>query len=178
MFVRDFTNKSCTSIALVKNNEPIIGVIYNPVTKEIFRALKGNNSYLNDKKIKVSKNNILKKSILGFGFPYDKTKVLPTIDLLKKIVPASQDLRRTGSAALELAYVACGRIDGFFEFDLEIWDYAAGGLIISEAGGFISDWKNRNLNFKGKNNVIASNKIIHNELFELIKSTTPNNGYK
>ncbi|MBC9812388.1 inositol monophosphatase [Crocinitomicaceae bacterium CZZ-1] len=161
----------CTSITLINNYEPIIGITYNPITKDLFRAQKGKGAFLNDKRINVSKNDILQKSILGFGFPYDKTKILPIVDLLKKAIFKSQDLRRTGSAALDLAYVACGRIDGFFELDLEIWDFAAGSLLISEAGGNISDWKNLRLNFKDKSNIIATNNLIHKELLELINST-------
>lgn len=161
----------CTSIALLKNNEPIIAITYNPITKDLFTALKGCGAYLNNKRISVSKNDKLQKSLLGFGFPYDKTKITPTITLLKKAILKSHDLRRTGSAALDLAYLACGRIDGFFEFDLEIWDFAAGSLLINEAGGKLTNWNNINLNFKGKTNIIASNNLIHDELIELVKST-------
>lgn len=158
----------CTSISLLKDSEPIIGITYNPITKELFRAQKDQGAFLNDKKVTVSNNGSLRTSILGFGFPYDKTKTLPTIDLLKKAIFRTQDLRRTGSAALDLAYVACGRIDGFFEYDLEIWDYAAGSLLIKEAGGKISDWNDTDLKFHSKTNITASNKLIHGELLELV----------
>lgn len=160
----------CTTVTLVKNSEPIIGITYNPVTKDLFRAQKGKGAFLNDRRISVSKNDVLQKCILGFGFPYDKSKILSVMDLLGKAIFKSQDLRRTGSAALDLAYVACGRIDGFFEFDLEVWDFAAGSLLISEAGGNISDWGNSVLNFKGKTNIVATNGLVHKELLELINS--------
>lgn len=165
-----------TSIALIKNKKPIIGLIFNPVNKELFSALEGKGAFLNDEKISVSNNLKLKESILSFGFPYDKNKISPIINLIKNAITKAQDLRRTGSAALDLAYLACGRTDGHFELDLEIWDYAAGILIIQEAGGKITDWNNNSVEFKRKSNLLATNNSIHNELYDLITVTQPNIG--
>ena len=123
----------------------------------MFHSIKGEGAFLNDKKINVSEVHNLKNALIGFGFPYDREKVPLITDVIKSVISNAQDLRRTGSAALDLAYVACGRLDGYFELDLELWDYAAGLLILSEAAGKISNWDAVSLEPKGKTNVIASN---------------------
>jgi len=157
-----------TSVALLKNRTPILAAVFNPMTNELFSAQNGKGAYLNEKRIIVSTNKVLKNSIVGFGFPYDRSKLGNIVELVRRTIKNVQDLRRTGSSALDLAYLACGRIDCFFEFDLELWDYAAGGLLINEAGGTISNWNNEELDFINKSDIIASNKLIHDELMNLI----------
>lgn len=157
----------CISIALVKNGITVLGVIYNPILDELFYAIKNQGAFLNNQPIYVSKTSKLENSLIGFGFPYDQAKTQSMIKITGNIIHYIQDLRRTGSAALDLAYVACGRLDGFFEFDLEIWDYAAGSLLISEAQGKITDWNGISLSNK-KSNIIATNDKIYNTLLKKI----------
>lgn len=159
----------CISVALIKKRNVLIGIIYNPISKELFHAIKGHGAFLNNSQIKVSEVPILKNALVGFGFPYDKNKTKAIVNLIGKIVPLVHDLRRTGSSALDLAYVACGRLDGFFEFDLEIWDHAAGRLLILESGGLISDWNNQISYSTNQMNIAATNKKIHNELMDQLK---------
>lgn len=164
------------SIALFVEGEISIGIIYNPTNKELFHAIKGQGAFLNNVQIRVSNTPILKNALVGFGFPYDKNKTKRIVELIGVIVSLTHDLRRTGSAALDLAYIACGRLDGYFEFDLEIWDYAAGILLISESGGLVSDWQNRTSNFSKRINIVATNNKIHKELTEhLGEITLPSN---
>lgn len=158
----------CTSVALVKKGKPIFGVISNPITSELFHSILNNGAFLNNQKISVSETSTLANSIIGFGFPYDKQKISNTIEKIKAVINSSQDLRRTGSAALDLAYVACGRLDGYFEFDLEIWDYIAGYLLIKEAGGAITDMSNDEFGSFSKTNLVASNGLIQTELIQCI----------
>src|SRR3989304_2481447 len=126
----------CVSIALEKNGEIILGVVYNPMLNELFTAEKGKGAYLNNKKIKVSDIKELTKSLLATGFPYDiRTSRDNNIAHFANFAVRAQAIRRAGSAALDMCYVACGRIDGFWEMKLKPWDTAAAWLIIKEAGG-------------------------------------------
>ena len=131
------------SIALKHKNRLEVGVIYDPVSQELFTASRGNGATLNDKKIRVSAQKGLTNALLGTGFPYHDHSYLDTyLETMKALMQKTAGIRRPGSAALDLAWLAAGRIDGFWEFNLKPWDIAAGAIIIREAGGIVSDFKN------------------------------------
>ncbi len=129
------------SIAYFYAGEPQIGVIYDPFKKELFYALRGRGAFLNDQAIFVSKNraHTLSNALLATGFPYDiATSTVNNLRHFERIAPHCQGVRRPGAAALDLAYVACSRLDGFWELKLSIWDVAAGVLLVEEAGGKVT----------------------------------------
>ncbi|MGB9856549.1 MAG: inositol monophosphatase family protein [Dictyoglomaceae bacterium] len=156
------------SIALKKDNEILLGVIYDPIQDEIFSALKGKGSFLNGEKIRVSSVNKLRDSLLAFGLPYDLTlderNFIPFINLSRR----SNGVRRVGSAALELAYIACGRLDGYWCQRLNPWDIVAGVILVQEAGGKVTDFENKKISFR-ETDIVASNGLIHEELLEVLK---------
>lgn len=135
------------SIALEENGDTVLGVVYIPRFKEFFYAIKGGGAFLNDKQIHIAHNTRLNECLLATGFPYDKHISLHNnIDVSCNIIPKVQEIRRTGSAAIDLCYTACGRIDGYWELKINKWDIAAGKLIVEEAGGKVdtSDLKKEN----------------------------------
>jgi myo-inositol-1(or 4)-monophosphatase len=130
------------SIALQQNDKIISGVVYEINRDECFAAWLGGGAYLNEKPIKVSSAKHLKDSLIATGFPYYDFDLIDNyINILKELMQKSHGLRRFGAAAVDLAYTACGRFEGFFEYNLKPWDVAAGTLIVQEAGGFVSDFK-------------------------------------
>ncbi|MFM6948141.1 MAG: inositol monophosphatase family protein [Aquirufa sp.] len=142
------------SVGLIFNKQPILGLIYEPNRDEMFSAALGQGAYLNGESIHVSMQEDLSKSLLATGFPYyDFSYQDRYIDLLKKLMRKSHGLRRMGAAAIDLAYTACGRFEGFFEANLKPWDVAAGKILIEEAGGVVS-------NFSGGEDVIFKGEII------------------
>jgi myo-inositol-1(or 4)-monophosphatase len=152
------------SIAVEYNNDVIIGVVYDPVRKELFSAIKNRGSFLNRKQIKVSNIKTLSESLLATGFPYElQGNFNLNMDIFREMYRNSQGVRRVGSAALDLCYTACGRFDGFWEFDLNPWDIAAGSLIVSEAGGKLSDFSGKDFSIYGKQ-VLATNGLIELEM--------------
>lgn len=159
----------CTSVALIKNKELKIGVIYDPNRNEMFSAYQGGGAFLNGKKIRVSQKDELIKTLIATGFPYDdfdrSEKYLRLLGILMK---ETKGIRRLGSAAIDLAYVACGRFDAFYEYGLNPWDVAAGSLIVQEAGGTVSDFKGGE-NYVFGEDLIASNPFVHNDLLDTIK---------
>lgn len=135
-FVRDM-GASVISVAFVKEGEPVLGVIYNPYRNEMFYAEKGKGAFLNGKPIRVSARP-LERSVICTAFClYNKNFAKPCINILEEVYKKCDDFRRIGTAALELAYLACGRVDLYFEMRLFPWDFAAGEILIREAGGFI-----------------------------------------
>jgi len=159
----------CVSIALWENNEPIIGVIYLPIFDEFFVAAKGQGAFLNNKKIKVSDISSLDDALVATGFPYDVRRYPDKVmAALKDMIVKCQGIRRAGAAAIDMAYVACGRLDGFWEIKLKPWDTAAGLLLIKEAGGKVTDFSNNKYNPWIKE-VLASNDKIHEEMVEVLK---------
>lgn len=135
-YTRNFQH-SCISIALAYKKEVVLGVVYNPYLKEIFHAIKGQGSYCNDIKIHVSEQPV-ESALIIFGTAlYDLANADITFETAKNLFLQCADVRRTGSAALDLCYVACGRCDGFFEYRLSPWDYAAASLIVRESNGHI-----------------------------------------
>lgn len=152
----------CVSIALKKEEEIILGVIYQPMTEELFIAEKNKGAYLNNKKINVSNTKNFKKTFLATGFPYNVYKNPEhCIDKFSDIIKQGLPVRRLGSAALDLAYVADARFDGYFEANLAPWDIAAGMILVQEAKGKISDWEGNPLSLTKKNHILATNKKIH-----------------
>ena len=156
------------SIAYEEDNEIICGVIFNPITNEMFCAEKGNGAYLNNSRIRVSNKKKLKDALLVTGGPNGASKIKNKI--YSEYINVSNNVssvRKFGSAALDMAYVACGRFDGYWQRELNYWDIAAGVIILREAGGFI-DFFEDDLSYPLKKNVLASNSNIHQELKELI----------
>lgn len=158
----------CCSIGLYCKGEAVIGVVYDPCRKELFHAIKGQGAFLNNKKMQVSKIETLRKALLATGFPALKDELLQkNLEYFKAFLGKCQAIRRPGSAALDLCYVACGRLDGFWELGLSPWDTAAGALMITEAGGFITNLDNDyfDLNIKG---LIATNGLLHSQIKDVI----------
>lgn len=156
------------SIAKMENDELIHAVVYDPFKDELFYASKGKGAYLNDKRLRVSSTNGLKDTLIGTGFPFKQPQYLDCyLATFKAIHPKVADIRRTGSAALDLAYLAAGRIDGFWEIGLEKWDIAAGVLLIKEAGGFVGDFSGRT-DYLTTGNLVAGNKKVFKEILQTI----------
>jgi myo-inositol-1(or 4)-monophosphatase len=162
------------SVALLKEKEPILGIIYNPIIDEFFYAIKGEGAYLNEKPIKVSSREKLIDSLLCTGFPVSKILDSPDlfIPLFEEFMKRCQGVRRFGSAALDLAYVACGRYEGFWEPYLKPWDTSAGVLLVKEAGGEVTDYFG-NPYHPFLNTIVASNGKIHQQMIELTSKYHP-----
>jgi myo-inositol-1(or 4)-monophosphatase len=156
----------CVSMALAKSNELLLGVIYNPIFEEMFWASRGEGAFFNGKRIACSKVPGLRTSLLCTGFPNHKRHSLPNIHYYWDFTLRSHGVRRDGSAALDLAYVAAGRFDGFWEFGLKPWDTAAGVVLVEEAGGKISDLDGKPYVLGGKS-ILATNGLIHAEMEQL-----------
>ncbi len=160
--------KFCISIALYELGKPTYAAVYVPADDELFHADHAG-AYLNGKQFRCSTRN-LTESLLATGFPYYTFKEMAAyLDLLGDLMKSTKGLRRMGSAAIDLAYTACGRFDGFFELNLSPWDVAGGAYIIQQAGGIVSDFKNGE-DFVFGNSILAGNKEIHEELISLIAS--------
>lgn len=151
------------SIGLEYKGEIVLGVVYDPCHDEMFSSIVGEGSFLNEKKIEVSKNDSLEKSLLGTGFANDFFNNEKIINLFVKLLKKSGSIRRTGSAALHLCFVACGRLDGYWEAGLSPWDTAAGVLIVKEAGGKISNFASDNFSHYDRE-ILATNGLIHEEI--------------
>jgi len=159
----------CVSIALAKRGEVILGVIYDPTKEELFSAEKGKGARLNGKKIYVSSTEKLSQSLLATGFPYDlRESSANNFDHFRNFALRAQAVRRAGSAALDLCYVAAGRFDGFWEMKLGPWDMAAGSLLVKEAGGQSTDFSGRPIRLEGKQ-VLASNGKIHRSMIRILR---------
>lgn len=154
------------SIGYVENNIPLAGAIYHPMLDELFCAAVGAGAWLNGRPIQVSRTVALSSSLTATGFPYSiRETSAQVMAALEAVVTRCQGVRRAGAAALDLAYVACGRLDGFWEIGLKPWDTAAGQILLTEAGGRLSDYSG-NIFSPFFPEVIASNGLIHNELVE------------
>lgn len=155
----------CVSIGLVRNNELILGVIYEPNFDEMFYAWEGSKAYLNNQVIEVSAVNELSQSLIATGFPYHNyDRMSEYMQVFDYCMRNTHGLRRWGSAAIDLAYVACGRFEAFYEYGLNPWDVAAGAFIVQQAGGKVSD-------FSGQNNFLFGKEIIatNDGIFETFK---------
>lgn len=156
------------SIGCQYKGEMVVGVVFNPINGELFSAVRGQGATLNDRSISVSDTAVMKESLLVTGFPYDlRDKADSLMRRFHQCMLASQGIRRLGSAALDLCYVACGRFDGFWEEDLKPWDTAAGMLIVLEAGGRVSDFSGTPYQ-PGAKTILATNGRIHSTVVGLL----------
>ncbi len=161
--------KYCVSIALLHRGVLSQAVIYDPVSDELFTASRGGGAFLNDHRIRVSKRIQLGESLIGTGFPFrDFTHMEAYLAMFKDLIPKAAGIRRPGSAALDLAYVAAGRYDGFWEAGLAPWDIAAGCLLILEAGGMVSDLEGNGQYLKS-GQVVAGNPKIFAQLLQIFR---------
>lgn len=160
---------SVVSLALYEKGEITMGIVYDPFREDVYHAQKGKGSFLNGAPISVSDAETLGETIIAIGTsPYDRELTEENFRRFKRVFEKSQDIRRTGSAALDLANVACGRTDGFFETLLSPWDFAAGMLLVAEAGGRVTNYAGEPLDFRKRGSVIATNGKVHEELRGLL----------
>jgi myo-inositol-1(or 4)-monophosphatase len=157
------------SIGLMRGQELILGVIYEVNFDECFYAWEGSGAYMNGKEIHVSKVNKLSESLLATGFPYyDYKRMKEYMELFGHFMQNTHGLRRLGSAATDLAYVACGRFEGFYEYSLQPWDVAAGAFIVQQAGGKVTDFKGEGNYVFGKE-IVAGNAAFFDEFLGAVK---------
>ena len=156
------------SIALLHKGVLNQAVIYDPVRNDLFTATKGRGAYLNDRRLRVTKETHLKNALIGTGFPYTNFAHIDAyMGMFRDLIQKTAGLRRPGSAALDLAYTAAGRFDGFFEIGLKPWDIAAGCLLVQEAGGLVGDFEG-NENYLASGNIIAGNPKVFGQLLQVI----------
>lgn len=160
------------SIGLEKEGEIVSGVVYQPLSEEFFVAEKGKGAFLNGERISVSQVSHVKNAILATGFPYNLSEnpfhcIDHFIDILKLGIP----VRRLGSAAVDLAYTACGRFEGYFEVGLSPWDCAAGILLVQEAGGSVTHWDQKPFGLHSKRPILATNGLVHEELATFLRKS-------
>jgi myo-inositol-1(or 4)-monophosphatase len=157
-------------LALLYKGDVVVGVIYDPNRDEMFTATVGSGTFLNDRPVKVSTHQPLARAVLVTGFPYDvRTNPNNNLDRFAHFTVRSRAVRRLGSAALDLAYVACGRLDGYWEGSLHPWDVAAGVLMVREAGGIVTNYANESVPVPYAEGLLASNGIIHEEMLRVIR---------
>ena len=158
----------CISVGVFENKKPKFAFVYNPILEEFFYAIKGGGAYKNDEKINVSTANNFQRALISTGFPYsgadNRDDLMWVVNRIKNILPACQDIRRFGSAALDLCYVAEGIVDGYYEINLKPWDVSAGMLILKEAGGVVTNIEGMEYDMFKDRCIVASNGFIHKEL--------------
>ena len=164
----------CISIALAKGNKVEHGVVFDPIRNEIFYASRGYGAQLNDKRIRVSQRNEMNAAVLGTGIPFrDVDQYLPAyLPMLDAMSRQCRGIRRMGSAALDLAYVAAGRFEGFWEIGLKPWDIAAGVLLVEESGGLVSDLAGKSRHME-TGNILVANKKIYKEMLRALRPHLP-----
>ena len=156
----------CVSIAVMVRGKIEHGVVYDPLREELFTASRGDGAQLNDRRLRVAKRKELANTLLATGFPFKNPQHLPAfLATFNSLFSQVADVRRTGSAALDLAYVAAGRLDGYWEIGLEKWDLAAGALLVEEAGGVISDFVGGD-NYINSGNVVVGNLHVQQQMLE------------
>ena len=156
------------SIAMRVKQRLEVGVVYDPLKQELFTATRGNGAQLNDKRIRVSNRRSLNGAVLGTGFPFGQMDDLDRyMEVMAALMPRASGLRRAGSAALDLAYVAAGRFDGFWEFGLQQWDLAAGALIAREAGAIVAD-ADGSERYMQTGNIVAATPRVYREMHAII----------
>lgn len=158
------------SIGVALERQIVSGVVYQPMTQELFIAEKGKGSYLNGKRISVSKTDQFEKALMATGFPYDVDKnPLSCIDRFARLQAKGIPIRRLGSAAIDLSYVSAGRFDAFWEVGLHPWDMAAGKLLVEEAGGKVSHWNGSTHEIFCYDTLLSSNGLLHQKMIEQLK---------
>ena len=164
---------TCISVGVYKNKKPFIGIVYNPILDELYEAEIGCGAFLNGKKIKVSEENDFQKALISTGFPYtsgtNEDDLKDVLKKIKQVLPRCQDIRRLGSAAIDLCYVARGTYEGYYEMNLKAWDVSAGLLILTEAGGKVTNIYGAEYKIFEEKYIVATNGSIHNELIENLK---------
>ena len=158
----------CVSIALARGDDVLLGVVNDPMRDELFSAVKGGGAAMNQTPIRVTGEDRLSKSLLVSGFPYSFATDERNLKLWGAFLHSALSVRRDGSAALDLCYVACGRFEGFWEFGLNPWDVAAGTLIVNEAGGRSTNFDGTPLTLKGKN-ILATNGLVHEPMQQVLR---------
>ena len=160
------------AMALIdENSKPIIGLVYAPRLNEFFFAAEGLGAFLNDKQIKVSQVQKMRQSLIGTGFPYNRREIMPRLmNRLANILHNAHDVRRSGSAALDICYVACGRYEAYFEEGLNAWDTAASTIILREAGGTVTNYTDGEFDIFVPE-IIASNDFTHSKMVQIINMT-------
>lgn len=167
----------CVSLALYDGQRPLVGVVYDPTRDECFTAVAGQGAYLTDahgtRPLRVSRATELVRSLLATGFPYDvHTSPLDNAAYVARFIKRAFGLRRAGSAALDMAYVAAGRLDGYWEFKVNAWDVAAGIVLVQEAGGTVTLVDGRPLGFARQMHIVASNGLIHELMVDVIREVS------
>lgn len=169
----NFVNKvphTAISVGVYKNKKPYLAIVYNPILDELYTAKIGKGAFLNGKKLKVSLEDDFQKALLATGFPYtsgtDENDLNDVVKKIKDVLPLCQDLRRLGSASLDLCYVAKGTYEGYYEMNLKPWDVSAGVLILSEAGGVVTNINGAEYNLFEDKYLVASNGKIHDEFIK------------
>jgi Archaeal fructose-1,6-bisphosphatase and related enzymes of inositol monophosphatase family len=163
----------CVSIALAHKGETIVGVVYDPVKDELFVAEKGKGAYVHGRRMQVSEETALRDSLVATGFPADRQALPLNLQGIQHVAPQVRNLRIAGSAALHMAYVAAGRLSGFWEIGLNSWDLAAGALLVQESGGTVTDMEGKPYSLAVRN-VVASNGHIHRELTAALEKAPSN----
>ncbi|UCH00681.1 MAG: inositol monophosphatase [Deltaproteobacteria bacterium] len=163
----------CVSIALQRLDEIILGIIYNPMLSEMFVAEKDKGVFLNGREVHVSNTIRISESLVATGFPYDiREDTQNNLNYFNKMIMEARAIRRAGSAALDLAYVAAGRFDGFWEIKLSPWDTAAGWLMVVQAGGLVTDFRGKEY-YLDSPVILASNGKIHKEMMDVLNRASP-----
>jgi myo-inositol-1(or 4)-monophosphatase len=157
----------CVSIALERAGEVLLGVVHDPVREEIYVAERGSGATLNGEPIRVSEIDELIRALIVTGFPYDRTEMPEALELFGRFAATTRGMRRLGSAALDLCYVASGRLDGYYERGIWPWDLAAGSVILEEAGGKLTDYRGDILDLDGRE-IVASNGHLHPAMTRLM----------
>jgi myo-inositol-1(or 4)-monophosphatase len=157
------------SIALEWKKSVVLGVVYDPMREEMFTSIRGEGAFLNRESVNVSATDDLNRSLVATGFPYDlRESKTNNIAHFNNFLTRVQAIRRCGSAAMDLCYVACGRFDGFWELKLKPWDVAAGALMVTEAGGCVTDFKNQDFNIHSQETLV-SNGLIHQQMLTVLR---------
>jgi myo-inositol-1(or 4)-monophosphatase len=156
----------CVSIALQRAGKVVLGVVHDPMREETYVAERGGGATLNDEPIRVSDTEELIQALIATGFPYDRPKMPEALDLFGRFAALTRGMRRLGSTALDLCYVASGRLEGYYERGIWAWDIAAGSLILEEAGGKVTDYRGGILDLEGRQ-IVASNGALHTAMTNL-----------
>ena len=160
------------SVGVYKEKKPYLGIVYNPILNELYHAQVGCGAFCNDKVLQVTSNMEFKNSLMATGFPYTSATNQEDLDFvirnLKSVLPQCQDIRRLGSASIDLCMVARGTYDGYYEINLKAWDVAAGIIILQEAGGIVTNMKNDIYDMFGNECIVATNGSIHQELLSYL----------
>jgi myo-inositol-1(or 4)-monophosphatase len=160
------------SIGVERAGEPAVGVVYDPLLDECYHAVSGGGAFRNGQRIRVSPETAFDRALLATGFAYDKRENDDNLSEFRAVLKTARELRRDGSASLDLCYVACGRLDGYWEHKLKAWDVAAGGLIVREAGGRVTDRRGGPA-WRSGAEIVATNGVLHDALLAVLDGARP-----